>query len=214
MSKIKKNAKAEALKRQRTLVLIKPDGVQRCLIGEIIGRLERAGLKLVGLKMTWPTLGLVEKHYSTDKEYLTILGTKAKEGMAKLGIKDDREPLEIGTWVRGQLGRYLAIGPVVAMVWQGTNAILNVRQLVGATNPILADAGSIRADLTIDTIEMANMESRSVRNLMHASSDPEEAKREIALWFKETEVFEYENVMDKVLHDIEWDTDKNPRTRG
>jgi len=158
------------------------------------------------MKMVWPNKELVEKHYTNDSKYLTALGEKAKAGMEQLGLSDSRTPIQIGQWIRGQLGRYLSIGPVVAMVWQGTHCIQNVRQIVGSTNPITADIGSIRADLTIDTIEMANLEGRSVRNLIHASSDTEEANREIKLWFSKDEVYEYENVMDKVLHDAEWDT--------
>jgi nucleoside-diphosphate kinase len=212
MPKTQKRSEAESrimeIKRQQTLVLIKPDGVQRGLIGDVIGRFEKAGLKLVGMKMVWPSKELCEKHYTNDVTYLTLLGEKAKAGMEKLGLSDSRTVLQIGQWIRNQLGRYLSIGPVVAMVWQGTHAIQNVRQLVGSTNPITADVGSIRGDLTIDTIEMANLEGRSVRNLMHASSDPSEAKREIALWFSKSEIHEYENVMDKVLHDAEWDSPK------
>lgn len=206
-----KNAKIQAIKRQRTLVLVKPDGVQRMLVGEIIRRFEQAGLKLVGLKLVWADRDLVEKHYRKDEEYLISIGEKTKAGMEKLGIPTEQTPLEIGTFVRNQLGRFLAVGPVVAMVWQGTNAIGNVRQLVGSTDPILADVGTIRGDLTIDTIEMANYEVRSVRNLIHASGDPAEAAREITLWFTEKELYEYENVMDKVLHDADWD---RPAARG
>lgn len=205
MTRARVNSAILAIKRQRTLVLIKPDGVQRCLVGDIIHRLERAGLKLVALKMVWPDTRLSEKHYPKDAAFLTSIGEKAKKGLASLGLSDSRTPLQIGKWVRAQLGRYLAIGPVVATVWQGTNAIGNARQLVGSTDPILADVGSIRGDLTIDTIEMANYEHRSVRNLMHASSDPAEARREIALWFRKEELHDYESVMDKVLHDEGWD---------
>lgn len=199
------NPQISKIKKQRSLVLIKPDGVQRGLIGNIIDRFEKTGLKLVGMKLVWAGKDLVEAHYPKDEGYLTGVGEKAKAGMEQLGLHDSRTPLEIGQWVRGQLGRYLSIGPVVAMVWQGTNAIGNIRQAVGSTNPILADVGSIRADLTIDTIEMANLEGRSVRNLIHASSDPKESKREIELWFKKEELHDYENVMDKVLHDAYWD---------
>jgi len=202
------NSRILEIKRQQTLVLIKPDGVQRGLIGDVIGRFEKAGLKLVGMKMISPSKEILEKHYTNDVAYLTALGEKAKAGMEKNGLSDSRTPIQIGQWIRNQLGRYLAISPVVAMVWQGTHAISNVRQLVGSTNPISADVGSIRGDLTIDTIEMANLEGRSVRNLIHASSEPEEAKREIALWFTKSEIYDYENVMDKVLHDAEWDSPK------
>lgn len=194
-----------ARKCERSLVLIKPDGVQRMLIGEVISRFERAGLKLVGMKMVWPASNVVERHYPKHRQWLEEVGEKAKAGLAQLGMEDKRTPFEIGKWVRGQLGRYLAIGPVVAMVWQGTDAVGNIRQLVGSTNPILADVGTIRGDLTIDTIAMANAEGRSVRNLIHASSDVKEAAREIALWFRDAELHEYKNVMDKVLHDGAWD---------
>ncbi len=207
----KNEARITEIKRQRTLVLMKPDGVQRMLVGDTLHRFERAGLKLVGLKMLWPSRDLVEKHYRKDKAYLISIGEKTTRGMEKLGLPVYETPLEIGRKVRAQLGRFLSIGPVVAMVWQGTNAIANVRQLVGSTDPILADVGSIRGDLTIDTIEMANYEGRSVRNLIHASSDPDEARREIGLWFRPAELFEYETVMDKVLHDAEWDRPRGQR---
>jgi len=196
---------AHHLKTQRTLVLIKPDGVQRGLIGDVLHRFERAGLKLVGLKMVWPSGALVERHYPKDRAYLLSIGEKAMKGMEKLGLPITKTALEIGTWVRAQLGRYLSIGPVVTVVLQGTNAIANVRQLVGTTDPLLADVGSIRGDLTIDTMELANYEGRSVRNLIHASSDLDEANREIRLWFRPDELHTYDTVVDKVLHDAEWD---------
>ncbi|TSC63157.1 MAG: nucleoside-diphosphate kinase [Parcubacteria group bacterium Gr01-1014_106] len=99
----------------------------------------------------------------------------------------------------------LTTGPVVALVLQGTNAIRNVRQLVGSTDPLVADIGTIRGDLTIDTIQLADLEGRSVRNLVHASGDPEEAEREIPIWFSANELYDYRTVMDVVLHDERWD---------
>lgn len=194
-----------AIKRQRTLVLIKPDGVQRHLVGEVIHRFESAGLKIVGLKLVWADAALARKHYPTDEDYLRSIGEKAIAGRRKLGLPVTETPLAIGRWVRSLLERFLRVSPVVAMVLEGTDAIANVRQLVGTTDPVLADVGSIRGDLTIDTIQMANLESRSVRNLMHASSDQDEAKREIALWFRPGELYDYRTVMDVVLHDENWD---------
>lgn len=207
-----KRLEAATLKTQRTLVLIKPDGVQRGLVGDVLHRFERAGLKIVGMKMVWPSPELVERHYPKDHTFLLSIGDKAIKGMEKLGFPVTKTGLEIGTWVRAQLGRYLSIGPVVSIVLQGTNAVANVRQLVGSTDPILADVGSIRGDLTIDTIECANIEGRSVRNLIHASSDPKEAAREVGLWFTAGELHDYETVMDKVLHDTEWD--RPPKVRN
>lgn len=204
-------ANIRALKEQRTLILIKPDGVQRGLVGEILGRFEHAGLKVVGMKLAWADAKLAAAHYRTDEDFLRSIGEKAIAGQRQLGIPVAGAALEIGRWVRSLLERYLRVGPVVAVVLQGTNAIANARQLVGATDPLLADVGSIRGDLTIDTIQMANYEGRSVRNLMHASSDAAEADREIALWFRSDELFDYRTVMDVVLHDEDWD---RPGRRG
>lgn len=194
-----------AIKGEQTLVLIKPDGVQRHLVGEIVGRFERAGLKIVGLKLVWATPAIIRRHYREDDEYLVSIGRKSLEGMKKLGLPAVGNPLEIGRRVRAYLSNHLSVSPVVAMVLQGTNAIRNVRQLAGVTDPILADVGSIRGDLTIDTIQLADLERRSVRNLLHASGDPEEAKREISIWFAAHELHEYRTVMDAVLHDEHWD---------
>lgn len=205
---------AHALKAQRTLVLIKPDGVQRHLVGEIVSRFERAGLKIVGLKLLWATPEIVSRHYRDDPDYLISIGEKTIAGMKKLGIPVRETPLAIGKRVRSYLSRHLSISPVVAMVLTGTNAIGNARQLVGATDPILADIGSIRGDLTIDTIQLADLEQRGVRNLLHASGDPEEAEREIPIWFRPDELYTYRTVMDVVLHDEHWDRPARTATQG
>ena len=205
-------ASVKGLKGQRTLVLIKPDGVQRHLVGEITHRFERAGLKLVGMKLVWATPETIERHYRTDEDYLRSIGEKTIEGMRALGLPAAGSAVEIGRRVRSYLRNHLSISPVVAMVLQGTNAVRNVRQLVGTTDPLLADVGSIRGDLTIDTIQRANLEERSVRNLLHASGDPEEAAREIAIWFSPEELYTYSTVMDVVLHDEHWDRPHVRRT--
>lgn len=205
MSAARSPSSAALIKRQRTLVLIKPDGVQRHLIGEIVQRFEQAGLKLLGLKLVWASKEIIARHYPEDEAYLRSIGEKAIAGAKLLGIPVEGSPVEIGRRVRSYLSYHLSISPVVALVLQGTNAVRNVRQLVGTTDPILADVGSIRGDLTIDTIELANLEARSVRNLVHASGDSAEAEREIPLWFRADELYEYSTVMDVVLHDENWD---------
>ncbi|MDP3685401.1 MAG: nucleoside-diphosphate kinase, partial [bacterium] len=207
-------SRAVQLKTQRTLVLVKPDGVQRHLVGEIIRRFEQAGMKLVGLKLVWATPRIIDRHYRHDAEYLTSIGEKTIKGMKELGITMSETPLEIGQRVRSYLTRFLAISPVVAMVLQGTNAIRNTRQLVGSTDPLMADIGSIRGDLTIDTIQLADLEQRTVRNLIHASGDPEEAEREIPIWFSPDELHAYRTVMDVVLHDENWDRPARGRKRA
>lgn len=189
---------------ERTLAIVKPDGVQRNLVGEILGRFEKVGLKIVAMKMVWTDEELVGQHYSDDENYLTSVGEKALENAKSKGVEMKETALEIGQRVRESNMKYISTGPVVACVLEGNTAVETVRNLVGGTNPLSADVGSIRGDLTIDDFIQADSESRSVRNLMHASGDTEEADREIALWFDDSELHEYQNVMDKVLHDPNW----------
>lgn len=189
---------------ERTLVIIKPDGVQRMLVGEIVGRFERAGLKMVGMKMVWPSKKLVGQHYADDPAYFQSVWVKAKKGAEERGEEMKETAQQLGKRVREANMRYMSSGPVIALVLEGNAAILNVRTIIGGTNPLTADIGSIRGDLTIDDFGAADTEGRAVRNLMHASSEPEEAKREIALWFSKDELNNYQTVMDKVLHDPNW----------
>jgi len=189
---------------EKTLVIIKPDGVQRGLIGEILGRFERAGLKICAMRMEWPTESLVGEHYSDDENYLRSVGEKALDAATQRGMEMKETAIEIGQRVREANMRYMSTGPVLAFVLQGNTAVQTVRNIIGGTNPLTADIGTIRGDFTIDDFAQADVENRSVRNLMHASGDVEEAKREIALWFGQDEVHEYQTVMDKVLHDPNW----------
>lgn len=193
---------------ERTLAVIKPDGVQRGLIGDIIHRFEKTGLKVVGMKMVWVNEELVSKHYTGDKAYLESVGEKALSSAKERGQEMKETALEIGTRVRETNMRYMSVGPVLAMVLEGNTAVKTVRNIIGGTNPLTADMGTIRGDLTIDDFSQADKEGRSVRNLMHASGDVSEAEREIPLWFTDAELYQYQTVMDKVLHDPNWDTKK------
>lgn len=183
---------------------MKPDGVQRGLLGEIIGRFERAGLKVVGMKMVWPNEELVGRHYTGDEEYLESVGEKALASARERGAELKETALEIGRRVRETNMKYISTGPVLAFVLEGNTAVQTVRNMIGGTNPLSADIGTIRGDLTIDDFTQADSEERSVRNLMHASGDLAEAEREIKLWFEESELHNYQTVMDKVLHDPSW----------
>lgn len=189
---------------ERTLAIIKPDGIQRGLIGEIVGRFEKAGLKIVGMKLVWPDKKLVGEHYTDDEAYLTGVGEKALVGAREQGVEMKETALEIGQRVRESNMRYISTGPVLAFVLEGNTAVQSVRNMVGGTNPLTADIGTIRGDLTIDDFTQSDSEKRSVRNLMHASGDVAEAEREIKLWFDKSELYEYQTVMDKVLHDPSW----------
>jgi len=193
-------------KKERTLVIIKPDGVQRSLIGEVIKRYERSGLKLIGIKMLVPTKELTEKHYLLDPEWLKNVGNKAIDAAKKKG-KEPREsdPEKMGEFVLETLTRYLTVGPVVAMVWQGMNAVEAVRKLSGFTEPLTADIGSIRGDYTIDSFVIGDSEKRAVRNIVHASGSVDEAMEEIPLWFKNDELINYRLVAEEILYDVNLD---------
>lgn len=178
---------------EQTFVMVKPDGVLRGLIGDIISILEHAGLKLVAIKMLRPSREIVQKHYPDTEQWYATVGHKTFQGYALLG-KDAKselgveDPVEIGRMVKDWLVDFLTSGNVVAMVWEGNAAVLNVRRLCGNTLPIKADPGSIRGRFSLDSPDIANAQKRSVYNLVHASGEVEEAKSEIRLWFPDLEV--------------------------
>jgi nucleoside-diphosphate kinase len=194
--------------KERTLVIIKPDGIQRSLIGEIVRRYERVGLKLIALKMLIPTEEMAIKHYYEvgGDAWLEEVGRKAREAYEKKGEKSPfATNMENGQAVMKSNAKYLSSGPVVAMIWQGNQAVALVRKLTGGTEPLTSDVGSIRGDFTLDTYAMADMDQRSVRNLMHASGLAEEAEKEIPIWFKEEEILDYNHIQDKILYDVNLD---------
>ena len=158
---------------QRALVVIKPDGVQRSLVGEVISRYERVGLKLVGMRMLVPNEALVRAHYQLDPQWKRKVGEKLVNSARERGIAlDTEDPVEHGERVLLRLSRYMTSGPVVAMVWQGAHAVDVVRKITGGTEPRSSDVGTIRGDFMLDSYEMANADERSVRNIVHASGTP------------------------------------------
>ncbi len=163
---------------QKTLVLVKPDGVKRNLIGEIISRYEKEGLKVMELKMLLAPMEIIEKHYPMDEDYMRLIGEKSVQAGEKV-----RDELEQGKKVVGWLRNFITSGPLVAMVLEGEDAVANVRKITGYTDPSSADKGTIRGDLGTDNILDANREGRPVWNLIHASGTLEEAQKEIELWF-------------------------------
>ncbi len=193
-------------KKERTFVIIKPDGIQRTLIGEIIHRYERTGLKLVALKMATPDAKTVEKHYMVDPDWIRKVGEKSIISYEKKGlVAPFKDPEECGRAVLGRLKKYLTTGPVIAMVWQGNKAVGIIRKLTGGTEPLTSDVGTIRGDLTIDSYDMSDLDDRAIRNLIHASGSVEEAEKEIAIWFRENEIFNYNLVLEKMLYDVNID---------
>ena len=190
---------------ERSVVLIKPDAVKRGLAGEIIGRLEKSGLKIIAMKMVWADRGLVAKHYPDDREELLRgIGEKTLSTYEKYG-KDPKEelgtmdPLEIGRMVNQWNMEFLSSGPVVAIIFEGLHAIDNIRMAVGNTLPVFAQPGTIRGDFSLDSPAMANSRKRSVRNLVHASGNAEEAQYEAQLWFHEKEIHSYKRADEDVM---------------
>ncbi len=193
-------------KQQKTLVIVKPDGVQRSLIGETIKRYEQCGLKLVALKMIIPTKELALEHYSTDPEWAMKTGTKSQEAAAARGEKLwTADPVEYAEGIRNTLKSFLSSGPVVLMVWQGMNAVGVVRKITGSTEPLNSVPGTIRGDYTIDSYAAADIDKRSVRNIIHSSGSVDEAKLEIDVWFKPEEILNYRLVAEEIIYDANLD---------
>lgn len=188
----------------RTLVLVKPDGVARGIIGEIINRFERAGMKIIGLKLIWPTEELADKHYPKDEDFIKILGSKTLDSYQEKGLDPIEElgmsdVLEIGKFVRGTLTRSLTWGPVVALVLEGNEIIPQVRAMTGSTLPSMAAPGTIRGDFSLDSAALANRKKRALRNIIHASGNSEEAEFEVKLWFDENELVAYKRSDEDVM---------------
>jgi nucleoside-diphosphate kinase len=196
------------MKTEKTLVIIKPDGVQRSLIGEIIRRYERVGLKLIAMKMVQATEEMATKHYYEvgGDEWIEEVGRKARAAYEKKGQESPYKTNKDNGWaVLKANAKYLSAGPVVAMIWQGASAVELVRKLTGATAPLLADVGTIRGDFTLDSYALADTDQRSVRNLIHASGTTDEAKQEIKIWFKEEELMKYKSIQERILYDVNLD---------
>jgi len=193
-------------KEEKTLVVIKPDGVQRSLIGEIIKRYERVGLKLIAMKMITVEGDFIEKHYTLDPEWRRITGEKTIKGYLDKGLTPpSNDPLEITGVLLGKLKKYMTSGPVVVMVWQGAHAVALVRKLTGGTEPLTSDVGTIRGDFVLDSYQMTDGDNRSIRNLVHASGSVAEAAQEIPHWFKEDEIIKYNHIQEKILYDVNLD---------
>jgi len=185
-------------KKEKTYVMVKPDGVKKGLTGEIIARFERRDLKVVALEMFQPTKEQIDNHYPKDEAWIRRLGQKTLGTYEKYGI-DPVEKLgtsdefELGTMVRGWLIDYMISAPLVRMVIEGVHAVDMVRKICGVTLPFMADMGTIRGDYSVDSPAVANSEHRAVMNLVHASETPAEAEHEIKYWFGDREVvFSYE----------------------
>jgi nucleoside-diphosphate kinase len=194
------------LKEERTLVIVKPDGVQRALVGEIIKRFENVGLKMVAMKMLVAEGEHVTSHYTLDPEWRRVTGEKTIAGYKEKGLTPPSEnPLDITDALLKTLTAYMISGPVVAMVLEGAHAVKIVRKLVGSTEPLSSAPGTIRGDYVLDSYQMADGDKRSVRNLIHASGSVGEAQAEIKHWFKPEEIIDYRVLSEAVVYAPELD---------
>lgn len=198
------SSKLEELRRERTLVVIKPDAVVRKIVGELLTRFERKGLKVVALKMLWPTRELVERHYIDSEEWLLDTGTKSYNSYIEKGLNPDLTPREIGLRTRRKLIEHLTAGPVIAMVLEGAHAIEVVRRMRGATSPLKADVGTIGFDYTLESYELSDAGDWAIKNVIHASDSPANYEREREIWFDESEIINYDTPIDQVLYTNDW----------
>ncbi len=191
--------------KERTFVIIKPDGMQRSLIGEIIKRLERTGLKLVAMKMFMADEERLWQHYKKDDAWYTAKGEKTVQNRKAAGLSADKPAIEYGKDIVRAVVNFMLCGPVIAMVWEGNEAVNIVKKIVGDTQPLTSDVGTIRGDFTVDSYELSNVNERAVRNLVHCSDQPAEATREMDIWFTKNELFSYRQIQEQILYDVNLD---------
>jgi nucleoside-diphosphate kinase len=192
-------------KKEQSFVMLKPDAVQRGLVGEIIKRIESTGLKLVAIKMVVATEDQLWKHYNKDDEWYLKKGTNTIKNRTDLGMPIEKEALEYGKDIIRALVKFMSCGPVVPMIWEGNQAVGIVKKIVGATEPLSSDGGTIRGDFTLDSYELASLDDRAVRNLIHCSDPVEDAAREIPIWFTPEEILKYRLIAEQILYDVNLD---------
>ena len=193
---------------ERTFVMLKPDAVQRGLIGEIIKRFEATGLKCSALKMFMADEERLFKHYNKDEAWFMKKGTGIVENLKAQGLPVEKEALEYGKDIIRANAVFMMSAPVVAMVWEGNQAIAVIKKIVGSTEPATSDVGTVRGDYTVDSYSHAAVEDRAVRNLIHCTDPedgPDEAEREINLWMKEVEVMNYATAQERIMYDVNFD---------
>lgn len=189
---------------EKTVVLIKPDGVKRGLIGEIIHRIEQRGLKIIALDMIEATEKQMDVHYPKDKAWIKRLGEKTLGTYKQYNLSPKKEfgtdnAYKIGLNVRKWLIKFMVSGPVVKIVVKGIHAIDMTRKMVGNSLPSLADMGTIRGDYSVDSPDAANRDKRAVHNIVHASEDKKEANHELSQWFSPEEIHDYKRAEEDIM---------------
>ena len=191
-------------KKEKTVFIIKPDGVKRGLIGEIISRIEKRGLKMIALYMILASKEEMDSHYPKDEAWIKRLGEKSLANYRQYGV-DSKEklgtdnPLEIGQMLRRWVVEYMTSGPIIKGVVSGVHAIDMVRKICGNSLPNLAEMGTIRGDFSVDSAVSANLNKRSIRNIIHASENKQEVENELSLWFKSEEIHDYKRAEEDIM---------------
>lgn len=204
--------KLEDIRRERSLVLIKPDAVTRKIVGELLSRFERKGLKITGMKMVWADEKLAGQHYTDSEEWLLDTGTNTYNSYKEKGVEPSLTPREFGLNTRRKLMEHITAGPVIAIVLEGAHVIEIVRKMRGSTSPLSADVGTIGFDYSVESYEMSDAGDWAIKNIIHASDSRENAKREIDIWFSKNEVFDYDTALCNVLYTKNWQQhDKHPQ---
>lgn len=185
--------------KEKTLVLIKPDAVLRGIVGEIISRFEKVGMKIVAMKMIQAEREVLEKHYFKDEKWLTEKGELYKK---KLNMPKETDPIPVGKNIVEGLIVDMQHSPIIAMVLEGHNAVMTIKRLTGPTNIDEANPGTIRGDFSHDTYELANKSNRPNITIIHATDNSGEAQKEIDFWFSPDEIHSYEKPEEKVHYRI------------
>ena len=192
-------------KKEHSLVIIKPDGIQRALIGDILARFERTGLKFVAMKLIVPKAEQCWEHYNKDEEWFLKKGARIVEDRTANGMSIEKEAREYGKDIIQANVDFFTSGPVLTLVIEGNQSVAIVKKIVGGTEPTTSDVGTIRGDLTVDSYALSSLDNRAVRNLVHCSDSPEEAEREIKIWFAPEELIGYRLVQEQILYDVNLD---------
>ncbi len=171
-------------KNEECLILLKPDCVERHLIGEVIARIEKTGLMITRMKIVQANDELIGHHYPDDPSWLKKVGMKKIQKFQSMGKTVKEDSLSIGKGVRNGLIRYFSGKMVVVLTVQGLNAIACMRKLAGNTEPFTASPGTLRGDYSTDSYETADSSDRPIQNLIHISDSPESCQKEIDIWFK------------------------------
>jgi nucleoside-diphosphate kinase len=157
------------------------------------------------MKMIVPQEEQLLAHYNKNDEWFLKKGTRIVEDLMAQQLPITKEPIEYGRDIIRTIVNYMTAAPVVAMVWEGNQSVAVVTKIVGTTEPTTSDVGTVRGDFTLDSYAHASYEGRAVRNLVHCSESPEEAEREIQIWFKESEVMQYVTAQERIMYDVNLD---------